>query len=125
MAKKIKIALAELEVMADLNESDTARALWEALPFESEASTWGDEIYFETPVRHRLDPGAKAEVEVGTLAYWPTGSALCLFFGPTPASRGGQPRAASPVNIVGRFRGDPAALRRVPDGTRVRVSRAA
>lgn len=116
--------MGKVEVMGELNESDTARAIWEALPFESEANTWGDEIYFEIPVRHGLEPAAKTDVEVGTMAYWPPGSALCLFFGPTPASRGNKPRAASAVNIVGTFAGDAATLRQVADGAIVAVTRA-
>ncbi len=125
MAKRMAIAVGQVHVTADLNDSVTAEAIWEALPFESEVNTWGDEIYFETPVRVTLEAGAKADVEVGTVAYWPAGNALCLFFGPTPASRGDRPRAASPVNIVGTFRADAAVLRQVPEGARVRVSRAA
>lgn len=125
MGKRIKIALGEEEITAELNDSATAQAIWDALPFESEANTWGDEIYFETPIRQKAEPGATADVAIGTLAYWPPGSALCLFFGRTPVSQGDQPRAASPVNIVGGFEADAAKLRRVPDGATVRVTRAA
>lgn len=101
---------------AELNDSPTARMIWEALPITGRANTWGDEIYFEIPVQAEQSPGARADVEVGELGYWPVGSALCIFFGPTPASTGDKPRAASPVNVVGRVLGDATAFRQVDAG---------
>jgi len=80
---------------------ETVRAIRAALPLSGEASRWGDELYFRTDV----DVGpedAREGVEPGTIAYWPAGNALCLFWGPTPASEGEEPRAASPVNVVAR-----------------------
>lgn len=109
---------------AELNDSPTADAIWDALPFEGTASVWGDEVYFETPVVAQQAPDARAEVEVGELGYWPVGHALCIFFGPTPASTNEQPRAYSPVNIVGRVVGDATCLRGVRPGAPVRVIRA-
>ncbi len=123
MPKTIDITDGKITVTVELNDSPTAQAIWEALPFEGEANTWGDEIYFEIPVEQEQEPGAKADVAVGTVAYWPPGSALCLFFGRTPISRGDQPRAASPVNLVGTIKGDATVLRQVRDGARLRVSR--
>ncbi|MEW6567028.1 MAG: cyclophilin-like fold protein [Chloroflexota bacterium] len=125
MTKRIEITAGNVRVKAELNDSATAEAIWRALPIAGEANTWGDEIYFETPVDQELEPGAKADVEIGSIAYWPPGSALCLFFGRTPASRGDRPRAASPVNVVGSILGDATVLRRVADGMKVRVARAA
>jgi hypothetical protein len=108
---------------ADLNDSPTATKVWEALPIEARANRWGDEIYFEIPVSAEEEPEARAEVSVGELGYWPVGSAFCIFFGPTPVSRGEEPRAYSPVNILGRVAGDAAAFRSVRSGAPVRLAR--
>lgn len=94
---------------------ETRRALADALPVEGRAARWGDELYFDVPVDVGLEPNARAEVEPGTVAYWPQGPALCLFWGPTPASTGSEPRAASPVNVVARL-DDTAPLSALPDG---------
>jgi len=108
---------------AELNESGTAQMIWDALPITGRAKTWGDEIYFEIPVQTDQAPDARAEVEVGELGYWPVGHAFCIFFGPTPVSSGDAPRAASPVNPLGRVLGDATAFRQVAAGTEVRLSR--
>jgi hypothetical protein len=81
----------------------TRQALADALPVEGSATRWGDELYFHVPVEVGSEPNARAAVEPGTIAYWPQGPALCLFWGPTPASSGSEPRAASPVNVVARL----------------------
>jgi len=99
-----------------LDESpETRRAIAAALPIEGSATRWGDELYFRIPVDVAAEPNARAEVEPGTIAYWPQGNALCLFWGPTPASTGSEPRAASPVNVVARL-DDIAPLSGLPDG---------
>ena len=120
---KITITTGALVVEAELNDSPTARKIWEALPIEGRANTWGDEIYFEIPVKVAQAPDARQEVAVGELGYWPVGHAFCIFFGPTPVSTDDQPRAYSPVNILGRVLGDVASLaarlRAVKDGARV------
>jgi hypothetical protein len=118
----ILITAGSVRVSADLNDSRTAALITAALPFEAVANRWGDEIYFEIPVSQAAEPAARADVQVGDVAYWPPGKALCLFFGATPASQGPQPRAASPVNLVGRLRGDPGVLRAVRDGEPITVS---
>jgi hypothetical protein len=84
----LKIRGEEAGVSVELGEGTTAEALWEALPIESRASLWGEEIYFPISLSSEGEPDAREEVEVGTVAYWPPGDALCLFFGPTPASTG-------------------------------------
>ena len=122
--RSIIITSGAVQVTAELNDTPTADAVWEALPFEAAASTWGDEIYFGIPVHAEEEPGAGPVVEMGAVAYWPPGSALCLFFGPTPASRGSEIRAASAVNVIGSIDGDPTALKRVPNGQRITVDRA-
>lgn len=114
--KTIKIRAGNVAMLAELNDSATARKIWEALPIEGEANRWGDEIYFEIPVKTDSEPGAREEVEVGELGYWPVGHAFCIFFGPTPASRGNRPRAYSPVNILGQVSGDATDFREVKNG---------
>lgn len=119
---KIMISTGDVTLMGELNDSTTAREIWNLLPAEGAARTWGEEIYFEIPLDVGPSPDARALVEVGEIGYWPTGRALCLFFGPTPASTDDRPRAASPVNIVGRILGDATQLRSVRDGDLVRVT---
>jgi hypothetical protein len=113
------------EVFADLSDENpkTARALWDALPIEARANTWGDEIYFSIPVEAEAE-NPKEVVEAGDLGYWPPGSAFCIFFGPTPASRGDEIRPASPVNVIGRIDGDPLVFRKVRGGEEVVIERA-
>jgi len=110
---------------AELNDSPTAHKIWEALPIAGRAKTWGDEIYFEIPVQMEEAPNARADVKVGELGYWPVGSAFCIFFDPTPVSTGDQPRAASPVNVVGRVLGDATVFRQVDAGVVVTLDKAA
>ena len=120
---KIKITVEGIELSATLNESFTAKKIWEALPIEGSANTWGDEIYFSIPVNLKEATNARADVAVGELGYWPTGKAFCIFFGPTPVSSGQQPRAASPVNVFGKVDGDATQLRQVGQGSKVHVTR--
>jgi hypothetical protein len=121
MPRKIRITSGSIRVEAELNDQPTARAVWEALPIEARAMTWGDEVYFDIPVKMGLERDTRAEVAVGELGYWPTGNAFCIFFGPTPASSGNTPVAASPVNILGRVAGDATVFRAVRHGDTVRI----
>ena len=121
--RRIMIKAGDVEVTATLNASRTADALWSALPIEASGSTWGEEIYFRTSIVAEKE-NAQEVVDMGAVAYWPPGQALCLFFGPTPASRGDEIRPASPVNVVGGIDGDATALRQVQAGARVIVQRA-
>jgi hypothetical protein len=121
--KKIAISSGDISLLGELNDSATARAIWEALPIKGIAKTWGDEVYFEIPVTADEAEDARALVEVGELGYWPVGQAFCLFFGPTPASTDDRPRAYSPVNIIGRILDDASQFRTVRDGDPVRVTR--
>lgn len=110
--------------MAELNSSATARKIADALPMGGRANRWGDEIYFPIGIDADPAPDAKDEVEVGVLAYWPPGNAFCIFWGPTPASKGDEPRAASPVNVVGKVVGDLKALESINSGAKIRLSKA-
>ncbi len=111
-------------VLEPVRSPSTFEMIVGSLPFESTARRWGDEVYFETPVEVE-EENAVEVVDVGVIAYWPPGKALCLFFGPTPASRSpGEVRAYSPVNVLGRVAEGIEVLRRVEGGERVRVERA-
>ena len=121
---KIKILVGELNVEAELNESKTAQLIWEALPIEAKTNLWGEEIYFTIPVKTGLERGAKEVVSAGEIGYWPTGHAFCIFFGPTPASRGDEIRAASAVNVIGKVLSDPKLFRQVKDGAKILLEKA-
>ena len=120
--RAIRITAGQVSVEARLNESRTATAIWDRLPIEAKGETWGDEIYFDIGVRAAPE-SPREVVESGDLGYWPPGRAFCIFFGPTPMSRGDEIRPASAVNVVGRIAGDPAVFKRVRAGTRVRIER--
>lgn len=119
---KITISAGNVSLEAELNDSESAQALWGALPIEGSANRWGEEIYFEIPVSMAVAPDARAGVEVGELGYWPTGSAFCIFFGRTPASTDDKPRAASPVNILGKVAGDATRFSAVQSGEPVTIA---
>ena len=121
--QRIRITAGALSAEAVLNDSHTAAAIWRALPLSAPGQRWGEEIYFAIPVK--VEPESSSEtVELGDLGYWPPGSAFCIFFGPTPASRGREIRPASPVNVFGRISGDATVFTTVRSGTAVRVERA-
>ena len=121
--RRIGVTAGDVSVTATLNDSDTAGLLWDALPLEASANTWGDEIYFRIAVQADEEDDASDVVEMGAVAYWPPGQALCLFFGRTPASRGEEIRAASAVNVMGAIEGDATVLKQVRAGTQVVVER--
>ena len=112
MAKlRIVAEKANISMKATLNESETAAKLLKLLPIESNAQTWGEEVYFETPLRApEQDP--HAEVPSGTIAYWPPGHAFCIFFGQEPYS---------PVNVLGSLDGDAKLFARVKSGEKIRL----
>jgi len=121
--KKIKIILGDLVLDAHLNDSPTAQKVWEALPIETPFSTWGDEIYFLVPVAMELESDAQELVQLGDLGYWPSGTAFCIFFGPTPISNEGEIRPASAVNIIGRITSDATRLKEGMSEALIRVER--
>lgn len=119
--QRLRITVEEVPIIAELRETPTAAALFAAAPFESTASTWGDEVYFRTPVDAEPEPDAKTVIEPGELAFWLDGASIALCFGPTPASYGNEARLISPGNIFGDSVDDLGALRSVRAGARVRV----
>jgi hypothetical protein len=124
MDRRIIIEAGDIKGEAVLGESGAADAIWDSLPIESTCNTWGDEVYFDISTSLALDETAREVVEVGDVGYWPPGTALCIFFGPTPASRGDEIRAASAVNIVGKIVGDPGIFKKASPGAKVEVKRA-
>ncbi len=121
MAEQIRIVSGEVELKAELNESPSAEALVKKLPLELRMSRWGDEYYGDCGVSVEEGPEARDLMEVGELAIWPPGSALCIFFGPTPASTGEEPRAASKVNPIGRISSGAEALKKLGPSIQVRL----
>ena len=107
-------------VDAELNDTDTAPAVWDGLPIHENSSTWGNEVYFRISVNAELEDGQEV-VELGDLGYWPPGQAFCLFFGPTPASQGDEIRPASEVTVIGKITGDTEALKGVSSGITVLI----
>jgi hypothetical protein len=127
MSKQIKILSKSIgEVYAELRDDlnpKTCEVVWKSLPLEGIARRWGDEIYFDVGLNIELENPLQ-EVEIGDVAFWPPGRAVCIFFGLTPVSRGNKPRAYSPVNVFARIIGDPKIFRRVEDGERLRIEKA-
>jgi len=122
MARTVTIKTGGIELEAVLNQTNTADAIWAALPLSAHANTWGDEIYFRIPVNLELEQGQEV-VELGDLGYWPPGSAFCIFFGPTPVSRGKEIRPASAVTVFGRVVGDATVLKEVESGKKIVIER--
>ena len=124
MTRKIQIAAGQVSQTAVLNDSTTADVIWQALPFEGRANRWGEEIYFSIPVRLAESEDARQDMAVGELGYWPSGTAFCIFFGPTPVSESEAPRAYSNVNPFGQVEGDATDFKSVMDGEMVIITRA-
>ena len=117
--RKIIISTENLRMEAILAEGSSADIFWNTLPITGQANTWGDEIYFNVNLQIPLDDNASDIVESGDIAFWPPGSAFCIFFGRTPASLGDEVRAASAVNVLGKIDGDEREFRSVPSGEEV------
>jgi uncharacterized protein len=121
---RIRFEFSTLTLDADLLDTPTAKAIAAALPVTSSALTWGEEVYFDVPVRVAREQDARAVVTPGEIAYWPDGPAIAIGFGRTPISRGDETRLASPCNVFAQARGDVKALSGVKAGTMVKVSMA-
>ena len=121
MGRQINIIIGQVELTAQLNDTPSAKALIKMLPLKFRMSRWGDEYYGDCGLTVEEEPQARTLMEVGELAVWPPGSALCIFFGPTPASTGDQPRAASKVNPIGRVTSQLNSLKKLGPSIQVRV----
>ena len=119
---KLILKIGDIDVEAELAENSVALAIQDVLPISARCQKWGKEIYFPIPV-DMANEGGQEVVELGDVAYWPPGKALCLFFGPTPASHGDEPRAASAVTVVGKISGDLSPLASVQSGTRIVITK--
>ena len=119
---RIRFDFGSFAIDAELMDTPTARAVTAKLPYEARAMTWGDEVYFDVPLQAAREPGARAVVTPGEIAYWPEGPAIAIGFGPTPISQGGECRLASPCNVFAKATSDVKVLRGVRAGTKVSVS---
>jgi hypothetical protein len=117
--RHLMIRSGRIEATAALNESTTAGAILRALPLRGHVQRWGEEIYFSIPVEVGLEDGAREQMGVGEIAYWPMGKAFCIFFGPTPASVADEPRAYSPVNPIGHIQGDASVFAELHGGEEI------
>lgn len=124
MGHNIQIIAGELTFPGELNDTGTAKLIYEALPIEARANRWGDEIYFAIDASHDADDAMRTKMEAGELAYWPPGKAFCIFWGPTPASQADEPRAASDVVPIGKLTGDLSRLSQVKHGQTIRIEAA-
>jgi uncharacterized protein len=119
---RIRFDFGTLTLDAELLDTPTARAVAAALPIASSVLTWGEEVYFEVPVKVATEKGARAVVTPGEIAYWPDGHCIALGFGRTPISQGDETRLASPCNIFATALGDVKALAKVRAGAKVEVT---
>jgi hypothetical protein len=117
MKKIIKIISKNFEFLVELNDSKTSQEIIKKLPIVSRSNIWGNEIYFQIPVYFELENGIEI-LDTGSVAYWPTGNAFCIFFGKTPASTKDKPQAASPVTVIGKIIDNKSLpdLKKISDG---------
>jgi uncharacterized protein len=120
---KIRITAGSTTLVAELRDTPTTRLLMEALPFDAQAQTWGDEVYFSTPVKAKLEADAQQVVAPGTVCFWTEGNALALPFGRTPISSDERPKLANPCNVLGTIK-EFAALKGIKSGQKLRVEKA-
>jgi len=121
---RLRISAGKLALEAELRDTPTTQALAEALPFEATAQTWGEEVYFTTPVSAKLEADARQVVEPGTVCFWTEGDALALPYGRTPISTDERPKLAARCNVLGQLVGDAGALASIKSGQKIRVERA-
>ncbi len=122
MAGKIEVIIKNHKFKVRLNDSKTSQKILGILPITSYLNTWGNEIYFSVPMKAKLENGIET-LDIGAVAFWPPGSALCIFFGKTPASAGEKPQAASPVIVVGSVEDKKSllALKEIKSGEKIEV----
>lgn len=121
--RKIEIKVAGLTINGQLNNSQSALKIFDALPITGMVNTWGDEIYFSISLDLPLE-NPKDIVQLGDIGFWPPGKALCIFFGLTPMSTSEEIRPASPVNVIGKIVGDTKPFKKVKEGETIEIFRA-
>ena len=121
---RLRIEAGKVHLTVDLLDTPTSKALLAATPFEARAQTWGEELYFTTPVSAKLEPDARQVVEPGTVCFWTEGDALALPYGRTPISTDERPKLANPCNVLGNVVGDPKVLGRIKAGEKISVTKA-
>jgi uncharacterized protein len=120
---KLRISSSETSFVFEMRDTATARSLYDAAPFDARAQTWGDEVYFETPVSAKLEADAKQVVDPGTVCFWTQGDALALPFGRTPISTDDRPKLANACNVLGSLK-DYSPLKSIKTGDKIRVEKA-
>ena len=119
--RKLRMDIGGVEIIAELFDTPTADAIHGAAPFSSTSQTWGEEVYFSTPVTVAREADARDVVEAGELAFWVEGDSIAIGFGRTPVSRGDEIRLAAPTNIWGRAVENVRALSAVDPGAPIHV----
>ena len=119
---RIRIAWPKGSLAATLDDTPTARSLVAALPLSARAQTWGEEVYFEIPVKAALEKTAKQVVPPGTVCFWVEGSSLALPWGRTPISEGKESKLVSPCNVLGRIDGEARDFASVKGGDTMTLS---
>jgi len=123
MPTNIKITVKDVTVEVQLNDTACAKAIAQRLPLEASPHEWGDEFYFEIPVKSELDETATSSVKAGDIGYWPPGRAVAIFFGPTPLSKGTDPIPASEVNVVGKITSDVSVLKKAKRASMIKLEK--
>ena len=119
--KTLILKIGPISLVAELLDTPTAKEILKHVPFTSSVNTWGNEVYFETPISVSKETNAKDIVEAGELAFWVEGSCIAIGFGPTPISQGNEIRLAAKANIWGQSLTDVKLLSKAKDGDPVSV----
>ena len=122
--REIVIRVGRIALRARLLNTPTAEQIWQALPIYADARTWGQEVYFTVPVETTVEAAAREVVRAGEIAFWPQGAAIAIGFGPTPVSKKGEIRLASPCNVWAHTVDDVAQLKAIYAGERIAVLKA-